>query len=320
LPSRVRILVSSGLLALTVAVAESVPAGPLYQPDATLIPAGPSLQQIFAALGEPIDAVLDAQVSPQAFPPVYSSVSTVLARSSPYNSAFGWYNDFGSKPDWPELHEIFNGGDPAGSQHAHDFRNDPYYYGGDIGFVEGVGRNADLGDSSTILDVGTEKLLIFTDPDYSPGGEEPDRFIHVLIYASKLDWTKYYFAFEDSLEGDNDFDDLVISATGLATSAGVVAPAAAAQRLSLSVRPSIFRLGEGVADVVPGLPPARRGTLDVMDLAGRRVRTLCRGISGLDLVSWDGRDDAGRPVNAGLYLLRLRSGSQTAVQRVVVFR
>jgi flagellar hook assembly protein FlgD len=61
----------------------------------------------------------------------------------------------------------------------------------------------------------------------------------------------------------------------------------------------------------------------VVDLAGRRVRTLasCREFApGLNRLEWDGRDSAGRPVPAGVYLMRVRAGGESAVQRVVVSR
>jgi len=49
--------------------------------------------------------------------------------------------------------------------------------------------------------------------------------------------------------------------------------------------------------------------LVVLDVRGRRVRTLVDGIcpAGTTEVYWDGRDDAGRPVPSGSYLYRLRA-------------
>jgi subtilisin family serine protease len=50
-------------------------------------------------------------------------------------------------------------------------------------------------------------------------------------------------------------------------------------------------------------------SLEVFDLGGRRVRALAAGrfASGSHAVAWDGRDEAGRPVAAGVYLARLAS-------------
>jgi hypothetical protein len=62
---------------------------------------------------------------------------------------------------------------------------------------------------------------------------------------------------------------------------------------------------------------------EVVDLAGRRVRTLASSrefAPGPNRLDWDGRDAAGRPVPAGVYLMRVRAGGESAVQRVVVSR
>jgi flagellar hook assembly protein FlgD len=62
--------------------------------------------------------------------------------------------------------------------------------------------------------------------------------------------------------------------------------------------------------------------LAIYDIAGRRLRTLLdRNIGGgLHDVVWDGRDDGGRTVGAGVYLVRLEAGSVTQVRKAVVVR
>ena len=51
-------------------------------------------------------------------------------------------------------------------------------------------------------------------------------------------------------------------------------------------------------------------SLRVFDVQGRTVRTLIESYltSGPRLVSWDGRDDRGRPLSSGTYFLRLEGG------------
>ncbi len=68
--------------------------------------------------------------------------------------------------------------------------------------------------------------------------------------------------------------------------------------------------------------PAQRSTVEVFDVAGRRVRTLARdvllGPSGQ--VPWDGATDAGRPAPPGLYFVRLSSDLESITARVVQVR
>jgi agmatine/peptidylarginine deiminase len=61
--------------------------------------------------------------------------------------------------------------------------------------------------------------------------------------------------------------------------------------------------------------------LEVIDVAGRRVRTLAAGAlpGGPHVFEWDGRDDAGRSVAAGVYYFRLRAAG-LAYSRPVVRR
>jgi hypothetical protein len=58
------------------------------------------------------------------------------------------------------------------------------------------------------------------------------------------------------------------------------------------------------------LPAGDVVTLRVFDLGGRRVRTLLEAdsqVAGPHGLRWDGRDDAGRAVPSGTYLLRLET-------------
>lgn len=71
--------------------------------------------------------------------------------------------------------------------------------------------------------------------------------------------------------------------------------------------------------------PAGASALELMmfDVAGRKVRTLVRGevSEGLKRVRWDGRDDQGQDVAAGVYFARLTAGNRTLErQRVMVLR
>ena len=71
-----------------------------------------------------------------------------------------------------------------------------------------------------------------------------------------------------------------------------------------------FRLGE----------PARV-TVDVIDVAARRVRTFLAGRNlapGKHSVAWDGRDASGARVRPGVYFVRLTTATDALVRRLVV--
>lgn len=65
-----------------------------------------------------------------------------------------------------------------------------------------------------------------------------------------------------------------------------------------------------------------RAELTVLDLSGRRVRTLVRDAlpAGPHDAVWDGRDDQGTLLSAGLYFARLQVADASRTQRVVLAR
>jgi hypothetical protein len=60
--------------------------------------------------------------------------------------------------------------------------------------------------------------------------------------------------------------------------------------------------------------------LEVFDLLGRRVRTLVSGVvgPGTHQATWDGLDNEGKRVRAGIYIYRLAAGGFSARRRMVV--
>jgi len=60
----------------------------------------------------------------------------------------------------------------------------------------------------------------------------------------------------------------------------------------------------------------------VFDVAGRRLRTLSRGVlpAGIHPVRWDGRDADGRTLGAGVYLVRMTAGDRVESRRVLMVR
>jgi hypothetical protein len=71
-----------------------------------------------------------------------------------------------------------------------------------------------------------------------------------------------------------------------------------------------------------GLPRAARVELALYDQQGRRVRSLLGGMqpAGERTIAWDGRDESGRALPAGLYFVRLAAEGRTLVSRLAVIR
>jgi hypothetical protein len=83
--------------------------------------------------------------------------------------------------------------------------------------------------------------------------------------------------------------------------------------------PNPFRAGTSIAFE---LPADSRVSLEVYDVTGRRIRTLAAEsmVTGKHEIAWDGTDESGSRVAAGVYLYRLRAGELTATRRMVVIR
>ena len=71
------------------------------------------------------------------------------------------------------------------------------------------------------------------------------------------------------------------------------------------------------------LPASGRVSAQVLDLAGHRVRTLAteREFSpGLQVLGWDGRNDAGAGLPSGVYFVEVRVGTHSEARRAVLLR
>ena len=70
------------------------------------------------------------------------------------------------------------------------------------------------------------------------------------------------------------------------------------------------------------LPRSGQVTVTVHDAAGRRVRTLLDGFrpAGRHQMSWDGKDQQGRPLASGVYLVNLVADGEQAVRKIVLVR
>ncbi len=78
----------------------------------------------------------------------------------------------------------------------------------------------------------------------------------------------------------------------------------------------------GAAAIRFSLPTPRPGSVRVYDVSGRLVRVLRDGTlpAGKQEVVWDGRDDSGRPVPAGIYWCRVDTPNESAARKVTRVR
>ncbi|MCP3861111.1 MAG: T9SS type A sorting domain-containing protein [Phycisphaeraceae bacterium] len=62
--------------------------------------------------------------------------------------------------------------------------------------------------------------------------------------------------------------------------------------------------------------------LTIFDAAGRRVRTLHDGpcTAGTHSIEWNGRDEGGRPLASGVYLVRMATAEARDTRRLVLLR
>jgi hypothetical protein len=75
-------------------------------------------------------------------------------------------------------------------------------------------------------------------------------------------------------------------------------------------------------DIRVGFPSATDATIDVYDVAGRRVveRHIARVAAGWRDLTFDGRDDHGRELPSGVYFYRVHAGGQSATRKMVLER
>jgi hypothetical protein len=175
--------------------------------------------------------------------------------------------------------------------------------------VGGDGRFSLVGGFTPILlaDLGQTYTVHFDD-----AGATPD-----VPYAATLTFTSA----DETLPGALPRPDLVLTLSATVGSGSVA--------VETADRPTVTRLLPARPNPAPGFTALRFDlaqpaavTLHLFDLRGRRVRTLVA--QPLDparhAYTWDGRDDAGHQLPAGIYFVRFAAGSLHASQRLVLLR
>ncbi len=102
-----------------------------------------------------------------------------------------------------------------------------------------------------------------------------------------------------------------------------VAPAIDAAPIAWAFEPAApnpFRSSTSLRYAIPGSAGDVAVRLRIFDLSGRLVRTLESGTRGpgVHVLTWNGRDDAGRALGAGIYFGRVTAGPYAATRRLVL--
>jgi flagellar hook assembly protein FlgD len=91
---------------------------------------------------------------------------------------------------------------------------------------------------------------------------------------------------------------------------------------ALTVRPNHPNPFAGSTELQIGLPAASSVTIEVYDVAGRRVRSqsLPQQKAGWQRVTFDGRDNSGQPLASGVYFYRVIANGTTVTNKMVLAR
>lgn len=86
------------------------------------------------------------------------------------------------------------------------------------------------------------------------------------------------------------------------------------------VAPNPFSTSATLRYTIPGSAGEVPVRVRIFDLSGRLVRTLEAGSRGpgVHAIAWDGRDDAGHRLGAGIFFGRVNAGSFVATRRLVL--
>jgi hypothetical protein len=142
-------------------------------------------------------------------------------------------------------------------------------------------------------------------------------------YFGEVYWERHHPADGDTIHIFSGQRQLNITFTLLPGATGVPEPPAAAPRPGLVLHPPVPNPFNPRTEIRFTLEDdSTRVTLDLYDVHGRRVQVLWNGPlgRGAHQLAWDGRNAAGTPVAAGIYLVRLRSGVEEQVRQAVLIR
>ena len=182
--------------------------------------------------------------------------------------------------------------------------------GGEVlvsGFSDGTGTSWDVATLGLDPETGATNWSVRWDGADHLTDEAED-------VALAPDGTLYVSGYSyDTVTG---MDRLVLAYDHAPTTAVAAAPARPA---ALAVWPNPFNPSTTLRFELAAAADVR---LTVYDLAGRRIATLTDATlpAGDHAAHWDGRDESGANVAAGVYLARLRTGATTTTSKLVLAR
>ena len=96
-------------------------------------------------------------------------------------------------------------------------------------------------------------------------------------------------------------------------------PDTAVPTINLSAFPNTFRNSTILSFE---LEKAGLTNLSIYNLKGQKVRTLQSGLlaKGIHTLTWNGKDDIGKPVSSGIYLFRLECGHTSTVTKGILLK
>lgn len=195
-----------------------------------------------------------------------------------------------------------------------------------------IARNRIRGGAVTGIEVSSNSRVVIggeledANDLLANAGPSPVRVIHANVVADSLDARNNYW-------GTTSYDQILLMTQGTVRTcpitnaqhdASLCAPLIAlsapepAGTSGLRIQPNPFR---GSTRIRFNAPRDAALRLTIHDVAGRRVRTLSDGAPAGDPDRlWDGRDEAGGRVAAGVYFVRLETPGAVLTRRVVHLR
>lgn len=180
---------------------------------------------------------------------------------------------------------------------------------------------ASTANGSLVVQISNNNGASWIDVETSTGIRNTwvERTIDVASYLPATSLVRLRFVATDN----NDLNSIVEAAIDdlilydAATTPQVSAPTRA-HPARLAFRAPSPNPSRGAVSLALELPRSGNVEVEVIDVGGRRVRTLHRGpaVAGVLPLVWDGADDAGRSASAGLYFVRARAAGEVTRARI----